>query len=180
MSAGIRWPTKMGYFQDSWSHVQWRNLLKGVVPGDEALRSCAVFRPLRSPIISGVQHFAIDRLNHAPLILFTFLSGFCSDLISIRVNIIISQHAIALALLLLLLDVVAIVQIGCFTLLNKDRLLAFTSICGHISHCHDILYGIGSMQTSMLRDWGGLCALVQRSLPSLRHRSNIYICPPQS
>src|SRR3984957_7485369 len=23
-------PSKMGYFQDSWSHVQWRNLLKGL------------------------------------------------------------------------------------------------------------------------------------------------------
>src|ERR1700722_5389520 len=23
-------PSKMGYFQDSWSHVQWKNLLKGL------------------------------------------------------------------------------------------------------------------------------------------------------
>src|ERR1700722_18375596 len=28
VSAG---PSKMGYFQDSWSHVQWKNLLKGLL-----------------------------------------------------------------------------------------------------------------------------------------------------
>src|ERR1700722_13192642 len=36
-------PSKMGYFQDSWSHVQWKNLLKGLSSHHINMNLCYIF-----------------------------------------------------------------------------------------------------------------------------------------